>query len=270
MHIEFFHEVNYTVFMDLNQAFEILKQAGGAQAARIILQNKKRISRLQVFLIARQLRRGTPVAKITHEKWFYGLKFYTNRYTLDPRPDSETLVEAVLKRMKDEGRRTKVLDLGTGTGCLICSIIKNMPGATGVGIDKSWGAVRVARKNIKNLGLEDRIKIIKADFNSGAKIGKFDIIISNPPYIATGDNRVDVGAMHDPKLALFAGADGLDAYRAIAKNAKRWLKPGGKIYLEIGAGQGDAVRKIFIDAGWSFIISYDDLNGIERVLEFSL
>ncbi|MCL2748583.1 MAG: peptide chain release factor N(5)-glutamine methyltransferase [Alphaproteobacteria bacterium] len=251
----------------MNQAFEILRKAGGAQAARIILQNKKKISRLRVFLMARQLRRSMPVAKIIGEKWFYGLKFHTTRHTLDPRPDSETLVEAVLKNKKQK----IILDMGTGTGCLICSIVKNMPGTTGVGIDKSFAACRIARKNVKDLGLQDKIKIIRSDFtNHKSSISGFDIIISNPPYIATSDNRVDAGALHDPKIALFAGADGLDAYRAIAKNAKNWLRAGGKIFLEIGAGQGNAVRKIFTGAGWRFVASYKDLGSIERVLEFSL
>ncbi|MCL1892557.1 MAG: peptide chain release factor N(5)-glutamine methyltransferase [Alphaproteobacteria bacterium] len=254
--------------MNLNQAFEILKQAGGAQAARIVLQNKKKINRLQAFLIARKLRRGVPVAKITGEKWFYGLPFRTTRHTLDPRPDSETLVEAVLQG----GHKTPtILDLGTGTGCLICAVVKNLPGSAGVGIDKSWRALRVARKNVKDLGLQDKIEIIKKDFTSyllPPTSYLFDIIISNPPYIAAGDKRVNAGARHDPELALYAGADGLDAYRAIASSARKMLKPRGKIFLEIGVGQSDAVCEIFASAGWRHLKSYKDLGGIRRVLEF--
>ncbi len=265
--------------MDLNQAFIILQKSGGSHAAKIIInklsQTKNSSSlafRFAVWRAAQQLRRGVPVAKIINEKWFYGLPFYTNRHTLDPRPDTETMVEAVLKakgkRQKANGIR--ILDLGTGTGCLICSIIKNLDGASGVGIDKSCGALRVAQKNVKDLGLADRIKIIRGDFTSNLKLhpSSFDIIISNPPYIAPGDARVDAGALHDPKIALYSGHDGLDAYRAIAKNARAWLNTGGRIFLEIGAGQGNDVRKIFTDYGWTFAESYKDLGNTERVLEF--
>lgn len=256
--------------MDLNQAFIILQKSGGSHAAKIILnklsqtKNSSRLAfRFLIWRAAWQLRHGVPVAKIIHEKWFYGLPFYTNKHTLDPRPDSETLVEAVLK-----SNGTRILDLGTGTGCLICSIIKNIPSATGVGMDVSHPAIRVARRNVKNLGLDGRIKIIHGNFSLPLKLSKFDIIVSNPPYIAPGDARVDAGAMHDPKLALYSGNDGLDAYRAIAKNARTWLNTGGQIFLEIGAGQANAVRKIFTDQVWVFTNSYKDLGGTERVLEF--
>ena len=102
--------------MTINQAFEILKDAGGIRAARIITDNIKDLSRLRVWRMARALRRGTPVAKIIHQKWFYGLKFYTNKYTLDPRPDTETLIATVIA---DNPTAPKILDLGTGTGCII-------------------------------------------------------------------------------------------------------------------------------------------------------
>jgi release factor glutamine methyltransferase len=230
---------------------------------------------LKIRLAARRLKRGFPLAKIIGEKWFYGLKFYTNRHTLDPRPDSETLVDAVLSaagRGRSQMREQLILDLGTGTGCLVCAIVKSLPDASGVGIDKSLRAVRVARKNVRNLGLEDKIDIVRKDF--GSKLSdfdsKFDVIVSNPPYIAHGDRRVNKGALYDPKMALYAGADGLDAYRSIARSACGALKRGGKIFLEIGAGQGGAVWEIFAGRGWRFTASHKDLGGIERVLEFAL
>jgi len=211
-----------------------------------------------------------PVAKIIGQKWFYGLSFATNRHTLDPRPDSETLVEAVLKGIENKEKEIRILDLGTGTGNLICALAANLPGAMGVGVDISGAAARMARRNVKQLGLADRVQIIRADFNKlGNKVTPpFDIIVSNPPYIATGDNRVDAGARFDPAMALYAGADGLDAYRAIAHLARPFLKPGGQIYLEIGAGQGPAVWKIFESNRLRYMGSHDDLTGTERVLVF--
>ncbi|MDR1361575.1 MAG: peptide chain release factor N(5)-glutamine methyltransferase [Rickettsiales bacterium] len=252
------------------QAFKILSKYGSPRDANVILRGiGERISSFWIWRAAYQLRRGTPVAKIIHKKWFYGLEFYTNKYTLDPRPDSETLVEAVLA---DSKQKINILDLGTGTGCLICAIAKNLPDATGIGIDKSTRAIRVAKKNVKDLGLDNKIKISKGNFylrSSLFALRYFDVIISNPPYIAKGDSRVDSGAMHDPKMALYAGSDGLTAYRAIAKSAGKHLKTGGKIYLEIGAGQGAAVRDIFESAGWIFAAAHNDLSGTQRVMVFS-
>lgn len=255
--------------MNTNQAFEILQKAGGIQAARIITKNKDKLSSLRVWLAARALRRGVPVAKIIHEKWFYGLLFYTNKYTLDPRPDTETLVEAVILD-KTDNAPARFLDLGTGTGCLVASIVKNIPNATGVGIDKSCGAVQVAKRNIKTLGLSDTVQIYRRSFDSKLNFGLFDVIVSNPPYIAPNDYRVNAGAHHDPKVALYAKNNGLAAYESIAKNAKNWIKPNGKIYLEIGQDQGPAVQDIFVRNGWDFERGVNDLSGIERILVFTM
>lgn len=253
--------------MNINQVFKILQKYGGLRAARIITDSRKgrKTPFLWVLWAKYQLKNNVPVAKIIHEKWFYGLKFYTNKYTLDPRPDSETLVEAVIKNSADN---IKMLDMGTGTGCLIISLVKNIPNSTGVAIDKSGTALRVAKRNIKNFGLNDRIILKHAKFDS--KISeKFDVIVSNPPYIAFNDSRVDNGAKHDPKMALYAKNNGLFAYEQISKSAKKLLKENGKIYLEIGEGQGPDVRKIFESENWKFVNSFNDLSGIERVICFS-
>ena len=140
-----------------------------------------------------------------------------------------------------------------------------------MGIDISRGAIRVAQKNVRALDVTDKIKITRASFgNPHALHEKFDIIVSNPPYIARGDTRVDAGAQHDPRLALYAGQDGTAAYEQIAKNARNWIKPNGKIYLEIGAGQTAAVKKIFESRAWKFIRAEKDLGGITRVLVFTI
>ena len=255
--------------MKTNQAFEILAHAGGVRAARIITEKFPNLSRLGVWRIARKLRRETPVAKITKRKWFYGIEFYTNRHTLDPRPDTETIVSAIIA---DYGANAApdILDLGTGTGCIIISLCKNMAGAHGTAIEISRGALRVARRNIAENNLCDKINLRRGDFMRPMRFDDaFDIIVSNPPYIERGDARVDAGAQHDPALALYADDGGYAAYAAIAKNGKKWLKKGGKAYLEIGENMGDTVRKIFLDNGWRQIRAECDLAGIERVLIFS-
>lgn len=254
--------------MNINQAFTILQRAGGIRAARIITENTKKISGIRVRIMAHQLRRGVPVAKIIHQKWFYGLKFYTNRHTLDPRPDTETLVSAVISDCMP-GYAPNILDLGTGTGCIICALCKNIPDAHGTAIDKSHRALRVARTNIRAHQLTEKIKTVHTTFDRPHNFGEtFDIIVSNPPYIAHGDKRVNDAATHDPKMALYAKHNGLHAYESIARNATHWLKPYGKMYLEIGVDMGTDIKNIFIKHGWNLMRSESDLAGIERVLVF--
>ncbi len=252
--------------MKINQAFTILQRAGGVRAARILTQHNQKMSRWRVLFYAFCLRRGVPVAKIIHQKWFYGLSFYTNRRTLDPRPDTETLVAAVIA---DYGASApNILDLGTGTGCVLISLVKNIPGATGTGVDISHGAVRVARRNAKNL-IAGRVRILWRSYRRINMPGApYDVIVSNPPYIARGDARVDAGARHDPSRALYAGMDGYAEYSIIAKNAGAWLRAGGRIYLEIGEGMAARISDIFQASGWNFVRSESDLAGICRVLVF--
>ena len=244
--------------MKREKIFNFLTRFAAPRDVKVVMENKK-IDPFNILSVAWRLWRGVPVAKIINKKWFYGLPFYTDRHTLDPRPDSETLIDAVLKDTR--GQKIRILDLGTGTGCLLCALIKNMPGAVGIGIDRSRRARIVARRNVRDLGLEDRIKIVRGTFRN---VGQgFDIVVSNPPYIAEGD-VVDRGARHDPGIALYGGRDGLKYYREIAR-----IKTAAKIYVEIGAGQEKAVREIFAAAGRSVATGYKDLSGIVRVLAFS-
>lgn len=255
--------------MTKNQVFTILQRAGGIRAARIITEHKKNLTWIRTLYIAHKLRRGVPVAKIIHEKWFYGLPFYTNRHTLDPRPDTETLVATVISDTQPESN-LRILDLGTGTGCIICSLAKNIYGASGVAIDKSRSALRVAQKNIKNFGLKEKVKTRRANFYKPQRFNeKFDIIVSNPPYIAQNDSRVNFGALHDPKIALYAKENGLFAYKQISKHAHKWIKNDGKLYIEIGINQGADIKNIFIQNGWDLSRCENDLGGIERVLVFT-
>ena len=255
--------------MKINQAFAILSAASDAHSARIITQNREKMSRFAVWRAARSLRRGMPVAKIIHEKWFFGLPFYTDRHTLDPRPDTETLVESVLRDWR-ETKKLRILDLGTGTGCIGISIVCNIIGASGVGVDISRRALRVARKNVKRIGVCNEFDLLHGTFLHANLDGEqFDIIVSNPPYIARGDSRVNMAANFDPKIALYAKRGGLAAYEQIASSARAWIKHDGRIYLEIGAGMSRAVRAIFTSFGWNFVRADKDLGGKIRVLVFS-
>lgn len=257
--------------MKINQAFTIIQNASDPHVARIITKNINYLPWWRIKLIVRALKHGTPVAKIIHKKWFYGLCFYTNKNTLDPRPDTETLVDAVINDYKKINRPIKILDLGTGTGCIICSLIKNIPDTTGVAVDISYGAYRVAKRNIRTLELTNKIRVLHKSFcNSNILSEQFDVIVSNPPYIKYDDNRVDVGAKHDPKVALYADNNGYSAYITIAKNAKKWLAHDGKIYLEIGIGQADKIIKIFAAQSWKYVHGINDLSGILRVLIFKI
>ena len=253
--------------MKIKQVFEELSKVSNPQIARIITNKYKKISYFKLLILKHFLKKGFPVSKLIFEKWFYGLNFFTNRFVLDPRPDSETLVEAVLKDYKNN-EKIKILDLGCGTGCLIISIISNLKNAFGVGIDKSIFAVITSKININKFHLNKKIRIKWQSFSCLKLNNLFDLIISNPPYIPFNDKRLDRSATFDPKIALFSGSDGLDSYRIIAEKSKKHLKDFGKIYLEIGKGQKRNVIKIFNSFRWKFIESKKDLSGIERVLIF--
>ena len=214
---------------------------------------------------------GEPVAYITGKKEFWRHMFKVGTETLVPRPDSETLVEAVLEKFSDREAAHNILDLGTGTGCLLLSLISEYENARGTGIDLSAAAIKVAKSNARNLGLSDRAKFIcKSWLDDTGPGGKFNMVISNPPYVKTADLDTLDTARHEPKIALSGGADGLGCYREIAAALKRWniLAPGACLLFEIGKDQADAVEKILAETGFGLASSHKDLGGIIRVLEF--
>jgi release factor glutamine methyltransferase len=211
-----------------------------------------------------------PVARILGEREFYSLAFKVTPDTLDPRPDTETLVDAVLG---DKARITapRILDLGTGTGCILLAILHGLPEATGVGVDINPGAAAVAAENAQRHGLSSRAVFQTGVWTEGLS-GPFDIVVSNPPYITDGEFPAlapDV-RLYDPRAALTAGCDGLDAYRALIAPAARLLAPGGRMFLEIGAGQGDGVTEIAVAAALRIQARHADLAGIERCLVFAV
>ncbi len=211
-----------------------------------------------------------PVSRILGHKEFWSLPLDVSEAVLVPRPETETIVEAALDFVVRGGLRLevlRVLDIGTGSGALILALLKELEQARGIATDISAAALAVAGINAERLGLTDRVTFIECNIADGAA-GPFDLIVSNPPYIvhaeiATLDPEV---RNFDPMLALDGGSDGLDAYRAIAKDARRLLAPGGRLVVELGAGQGPAVSTLFSDVGLKVSGIRDDLAGIPRAL----
>jgi release factor glutamine methyltransferase len=220
-------------------------------------------------MIARRLE-GEPVSRIVGAKEFYGRTFAVDRHTLDPRPDTETLIDAVLDTLGREGRRgerLRILDLGTGTGCILLTLLAELPLAQGVGSDVSEGALQIARRNAHELGIGDRVDFVAGDWLEPIE-GRFDIIVSNPPYIASAEiARLSCEVRFDPLIALDGGEDGLQAYRRIASGVGRVLNPGGLVFLEIGETQGEAVLGLLREAGLktdSGMPIWTDLAGRQR------
>jgi release factor glutamine methyltransferase len=211
-----------------------------------------------------------PVARILGVKEFWSLPLQVSAAVLVPRPDTETVVEAALDFVTAGGLRTerlRLLDIGTGSGALLLALLSELPNALGLGTDISAAALAVARGNAERNGLASRCSFAACDIATGIS-GLFDLIVSNPPYIAHGD----IAALEpevrdfDPALALDGGADGLDAYRAIAGEARRLLAPGSVLIVELGAGQETAVRALFGEAGLTTSAARPDLAGIPRAL----
>ncbi len=219
--------------------------------------------------VARRLRRE-PISRILGRREFWSLEFLLDAETLDPRPDSETLVEAVLQWAAQHDEALRLLDLGSGSGCLLLALISELPRASGLGIDIAPGAVTTATENAQRLGLAGRAAFVAGSWQGAlprTESGEpWDIVISNPPYIPTGDIETlepEVSA-YDPARALDGGADGLDAYRALIPKAAAVLRATGLLALEVGAGQAAAVKGLLEEAGFSTVWTARDLSGIER------
>lgn len=203
-----------------------------------------------------------PVAQIIGARQFWGRSFKVTRDTLDPRPETEILVAEALQRPF-----LKLLDLGTGTGCILLSCLAGMPMATGVGSDVSTAALAVAAENAANLNLSPRVRLLQSDWFTNIP-GRFDLIVANPPYIAAAEMPGLSTEVRDwePHLALSPGGDGLDAYRAIAKGAPARLLSKGRILLEIGPAQAEAVSGLLAAEGFENIRTLKDWDGRDRVI----
>jgi release factor glutamine methyltransferase len=251
----------------------LLEAASGRGRGQIIafpehvLTDEQRVA-LDAMVARRRARE--PISRILGRREFWSLSFAVGPATLDPRPDSETLVAAVLARLPDRSAPLNILDLGAGTGCLLLALLSELPQAQGLGIDASGDAVAMADGNAQALGFGARANFRLGDWARDIS-AQFDVIVSNPPYIESTsiDELAPEVAKFDPRGALDGGPDGLSAYRALLPQAAQRLKNGGLLALEIGAGQGPAVRVLATDARLTDLGSAPDLAGIERCLLFS-
>jgi release factor glutamine methyltransferase len=211
--------------------------------------------------------RGEPVARILGRKEFYGLSFVLNEATLIPRPETELLVDLALLALKPIAH-PDLLDLGTGTGCIAISVLANNAAAEAVATDLSPEALVAARANALAADVAERLTFAQGSWfvPLGKRGRRFDLIVSNPPYIesrAIDGLEIDV-RRYDPRLALDGGPDGLDPYREIAAEALHWLKPKGALMVEIGSTQGESVPKVLEEAGFSRVTVEKDLAGLDR------
>jgi release factor glutamine methyltransferase len=261
-----------------NARFEarlLLGRAAGLSAEQLIARGQDSIAaevpaRLRA-LTARRVQRE-PMAYILGEREFWGLTFKVTPDVLVPRPDTETVIEAALALLPDRARPWRLLDLGVGSGCLLLTLLKEFPNATGVGLDASREALAVARGNAEALGVASRARLVEGDWRVPRWMdrlgGPFDLVVSNPPYVEAGaiDGLMPEVARYEPRLALDGGGDGLAAYRLIASAGPKLVTPAGYLLLEAGAGQALEIASLFSRAGMTPMAPWRDLGGVERVI----
>ena len=222
----------------------------------MIAQATRPLTSTEAARLARYAQRriaGEPTARILGSREFWGLSFQLSPATLEPRPDTETVVELALELLRADGgsdRPLRIADLGTGTGAILLALLSELPAATGFGTDIFEAALRTAAANAARAGLSERATFIACDFASGLS-GLFDLIVSNPPYIRSADiSRLAVEVRnHDPLAALDGGVDGLDAYRALVPQAACRLAPGASLVVEAGEGQSGQIQALMVEAG---------------------
>jgi release factor glutamine methyltransferase len=238
-----------------------------AAAARLLTSDEA--TRLEDF--TRRRFAGEPVARILRHREFWGLPLQLSAETLVPRPDTETLVELALELLRatpHRDHRLRIADLGTGSGAILLALLSELPDATGIGTDISRDALQTAHGNAMQLGLADRATFIACDY-AAALSGRFDLIVSNPPYIRSADiaHLATEVRDHDPIRALDGGSDGLDAYRALVPQAVPLLAPDGILAVEVGQGQSADVERLMVSEGLTFERPPKaDLAGIRRAV----
>ncbi|OWV86385.1 protein-(glutamine-N5) methyltransferase, release factor-specific [Rhizobium sp. R635] len=246
-------------------------------STELLTRSAERLSSDQAEAIAKALERRLghePVHRILGEREFYGLPLRLSAETLEPRPDTEILVDTMLPYLKDLAKaedNLHILDVGTGTGAICLALLSECPEASGIGSDISSDALRTAKSNAERNGLQDRFQAVQSKWFENIQ-GSFHAIVSNPPYIASNvihDLAPEV-TKFDPVAALDGGPDGLDAYKAIAKDAARFMRPDGVVGLEIGYDQRNDVTAIFEAKGFKRLKSVKDYGQNDRVLVFAL
>lgn len=257
----------------LSHAFFILGQELSKEKIIFNPDLELTLKQQQVFLdLIERRAKSEPISHIIGRREFFGEDFLVNSAVLDPRPDSETLIELVLKKFPDKNQKLRILELGVGSACLIITLLKAYKNASAIAIDISEDALNVAQKNSFSHQVQDRLEFLKSDLFQNLSEGQvFDLIISNPPYIESRaiDFLQEEVRIYEPRIALDGGLDGLDFYRRIAFKAKNFLNNNGKIILEIGYGQEDSIEKIFTENGFIFDCVSKDLSGVKRVMSFT-
>jgi len=248
----------------------LLEAAAGISHARLIAAGHEPVSkRVQAVFHAAIARRitGEPVYRIIGFREFFGRNFKLSRETLEPRPETEILVEAILARNPKKHAAFRILDMGTGCGNIVISLLAERPGAHGVGVDRSANCIETAIDNAKRHGVGGRFHGLRSNLFERVS-GQFEVIVSNPPYIETAaiSKLQREVRLHDPVAALDGGADGLDFYRAIFSATPPFLADSGILAVETGSGQRKDVVKIAEDAGWSVLEVLPDLSGHDRVI----
>lgn len=254
--------------------------AADADHAELVAGGDRVVARAAIGLLQQFISQrvdGVPVSRILGRREFWSMEFEITPGTLDPRADTETVVEAALQAVDATGERDRTLricDLGTGSGCLLVALLSELPRATGLGVDVSADALSVARRNAAANGVNGRAHFVQSSWLDAVS-GGFDLIVSNPPYIRSGDIASLAREVrdHDPVAALDGGADGLAAYRRIIGDARERLSGGGWLVLEVGAGQAAEVCKMMVDAGYAMGRALPeivcDLAGHERCVRGS-
>ena len=248
----------------------LVEAAAGASRTDIIGDPQRVLSEdqaatLEGFIVRRE--RREPVSHILGRKGFWKIMLGVSADVLTPRPDTETLVELVLRDLP-EAKPFSVLDLGVGSGAILLAILAERPAGRGLGVDVSDEALAVARENAANLGLAGRTALLRGDWTRGLQDAGFDLVVANPPYVRSAEIEQLAPEVrdHEPRLALDGGPDGLDAYRLLAPEILRVLKPGGRFAVEIGFDQSAEVAALFTDAGAQDVATYKDLANRDRVV----